>query len=70
METATFPYQTLYLATVSPSPLLAGTGNTVTLVECALQLLQAHPRARLLLCAPQARLAWGSRRGDVWRLHA
>ncbi|KAI7838701.1 hypothetical protein COHA_007499 [Chlorella ohadii] len=29
-----------------------GTGKTVTLVECALQLLQAYPHARLLLCAP------------------
>lgn len=27
--------------------------QTVTLVECALQLLAAHPAARLLLCAPQ-----------------
>lgn len=25
----------------------------MTLVECALQLLAAHPSARLLLCAPQ-----------------
>ncbi|GAB4815315.1 hypothetical protein N2152v2_002361 [Parachlorella kessleri] len=30
-----------------------GTGKTVTLVECALQLLSAHPGCRLLLCAPQ-----------------
>lgn len=34
---------------------LAGTGKTVTLVECALQLLQAYPHARLLLCAPLVR---------------
>lgn len=31
----------------------SGTGKTVTLVECALQLLAAYPAARLLLCAPQ-----------------
>jgi hypothetical protein len=31
-----------------------GTGKTVTLVECALQLLAASPTARLLLCAPQS----------------
>lgn len=35
----------------------AGTGKTVTLVECALQIMQAYPHARLLLCAPQARPA-------------
>ncbi|KAL4423314.1 hypothetical protein ABPG77_006109 [Micractinium sp. CCAP 211/92] len=30
-----------------------GTGKTVTLVECALQLLETYDHARLLLCAPQ-----------------
>ncbi|KAK9834613.1 hypothetical protein WJX74_005750 [Apatococcus lobatus] len=30
-----------------------GTGKTVTLVECALQLLKTEHHARLLLCAPQ-----------------
>ncbi|KAL4430622.1 hypothetical protein ABPG75_005878 [Micractinium tetrahymenae] len=30
-----------------------GTGKTVTLVECAMQLLQTYSHARLLLCAPQ-----------------
>ncbi len=39
------------------TPATAGTGKTVTLVECALQILQAYPHARLLLCAPQARPA-------------
>ena len=33
-------------------PPLAGTGKTVTLVECALQLLARYPEARLLCCAP------------------
>lgn len=37
-------------------PIAAGTGKTVTLVECTLQLLRAYPDARLLVCAPQARL--------------
>lgn len=32
-----------------------GTGKSVSLVECALQLLAAHPSARLLLCAPLVR---------------
>ncbi|KAK9861577.1 hypothetical protein WJX84_004241 [Apatococcus fuscideae] len=31
-----------------------GTGKTITLVECALQLLKTEPGARLLLCAPQS----------------
>ena len=35
----------------------AGTGKTVTLVECTLQLLAVYPHARLLLCAPQASAA-------------
>ncbi|BDA50870.1 probable helicase MOV-10 at C-terminar half [Coccomyxa sp. Obi] len=30
-----------------------GTGKTVTLVECALQVLKRDPAAKLLLCAPQ-----------------
>ncbi|EIE26144.1 P-loop containing nucleoside triphosphate hydrolase protein [Coccomyxa subellipsoidea C-169] len=30
-----------------------GTGKTVTLVECALQVLKREPAAKLLLCAPQ-----------------
>eukprot|EP00887_Chlorella_sp_A99_P008046 scaffold12.g8046.t1 len=34
--------------------LAAGTGKTVTLVECALQLLARYPDCRLLLAAPQA----------------
>ena len=42
------------LLTAQHAP-LAGTGKTVTLVECALQLLQAYPHARLLLCAPLVR---------------
>jgi len=29
-----------------------GTGKTVTVVECALQVLRAQPAAVLLLCAP------------------
>ncbi|KAK9829778.1 hypothetical protein WJX72_007868 [[Myrmecia] bisecta] len=31
-----------------------GTGKTVTMVECALQILQRQPGAHLLLCAPQS----------------
>ena len=40
-----------------PNGATAGTGKTVTLVECTLQLLLAYPRARLLLCAPQVSAA-------------
>ncbi|PRW57862.1 helicase MOV-10 [Chlorella sorokiniana] len=55
-----------------------GTGKTVTLVECALQLLQAYPHARLLLCAPlnysadllcSALAAAGLGSGDMLRLN-
>lgn len=42
-------------------PASAGTGKTLTLVECALQLLHAYSHARLLLCAPQARRRQGAR---------
>jgi hypothetical protein len=55
-----------------------GTGKTVTLVEAALQVLEAHPAARLLLCAPQnysadllcsALAAAGVGAGDMLRLN-
>lgn len=39
-------------STLNPNDAHAGTGKTVTLVECALQLLGAYPCARILLCAP------------------